>query len=74
MTRNPLADPGLLGINGGAALGVVICILGFGITDRRPFLGGAWRRAGSLGAGVPAGGAAAPARCGWCWRARRSAR
>ena len=45
MTRNPLADPGLLGINGGAALGVVICILGFGITDPAAFvwvaLGGA---------------------------------
>ena len=45
MTRNPLAEPGLLGINGGAALGVVICILGFGITDPAAFvwvaLGGA---------------------------------
>lgn len=32
LSRNPLADPGLLGINGGAALGVVITIWGFGIT------------------------------------------
>ncbi|WP_341368073.1 iron ABC transporter permease [Yoonia sp. BS5-3] len=32
MTRNPLADPGLLGINGGAAIGVVISIWGLGLT------------------------------------------
>jgi len=38
MTRNPLADPGLLGINGGAALGVVISILLFGVTDPAGFV------------------------------------
>lgn len=38
MTRNPLADPGLLGINGGAALGVVVAILLFGITDPAGFI------------------------------------
>ncbi|MGD1883916.1 MAG: FecCD family ABC transporter permease [Paracoccaceae bacterium] len=32
LTRNPLADPGLLGVNGGAAMGVVIAIWAFGIT------------------------------------------
>ena len=32
LTRNPLADPGLLGISSGAAFGVVIAIAGFGIT------------------------------------------
>ena len=31
VTRNPLADPGLLGVNGGAALAVVIGIAWFGI-------------------------------------------
>ncbi|UWR63637.1 iron ABC transporter permease [Phaeobacter inhibens] len=38
MTRNPLADPGLLGINGGAALGVVLCILVLGVTDPAEFI------------------------------------
>ncbi|MGR3759155.1 FecCD family ABC transporter permease [Roseobacteraceae bacterium NS-SX3] len=38
MTRNPLADPGLLGINGGAALGVVMSLLLFGITDPAGFV------------------------------------
>lgn len=33
MTRNPLADPGILGINAGASIGVVICIMALGITD-----------------------------------------
>ncbi|WP_291733322.1 iron chelate uptake ABC transporter family permease subunit [Leisingera sp. F5] len=41
LTRNPLADPGLLGINGGASL----CVLVLGITDPADFvwaaLGGA---------------------------------
>ncbi|KIC08887.1 iron ABC transporter permease [Leisingera sp. ANG-M1] len=45
LTRNPLADPGLLGINGGAALAVTGCILLLGITDPAGFvwaaLGGA---------------------------------
>lgn len=31
LTRNPLADPGLLGVNAGAALGVVVAIAAFGI-------------------------------------------
>ncbi|KJZ18665.1 hypothetical protein TW80_13815 [Loktanella sp. S4079] len=33
-SRNPLADPGLLGINGGAALGVVIAIWGLRLVDQ----------------------------------------
>lgn len=33
VTRNPLADPGLLGVNAGAALFVVIAIYAFGITS-----------------------------------------
>ena len=46
MTRNPLADPGILGVNAGASIGVVICILLLGITDPAVFvwvaLGGAF--------------------------------
>ncbi|MEL6681652.1 MAG: iron ABC transporter permease [Pseudomonadota bacterium] len=38
MTRNPLADPGLLGINAGASIGVVICIMVLGITDPAGFI------------------------------------
>ncbi|MDQ1152810.1 iron ABC transporter permease [Brevundimonas sp. SORGH_AS_0993] len=30
LTRNPLAEPGLLGVNAGAAAGVVVAIAGFG--------------------------------------------
>lgn len=33
LTRNPLADPGILGVNAGASLGVVVAIFGFGIAD-----------------------------------------
>ncbi|MEV6167056.1 iron chelate uptake ABC transporter family permease subunit [Streptomyces sp. NPDC051954] len=33
LTRNPLADPGLLGINAGAATGVVLAITAFGLTS-----------------------------------------
>ena len=33
VTRNPLADPGIFGVNGGAALAVVIGIFVFGITS-----------------------------------------
>jgi iron complex transport system permease protein len=33
MTRNPLADPGLLGVNAGAATAVVVGIVVFGITS-----------------------------------------
>jgi iron complex transport system permease protein len=38
LTRNPLADPGILGVDRGAALGVVIAIVGFGITDVRGYV------------------------------------
>ncbi len=30
-TRNPLADPGLFGVNGGAGLGVAVLVFGFGV-------------------------------------------
>lgn len=32
-TRNPLADPGLLGVNAGASLGVVVAMAYLGVTD-----------------------------------------
>lgn len=33
LSRNPLADPGLLGVNAGASLGVVLAIAVFGVTS-----------------------------------------
>ncbi len=49
-TRNPLADPGLLGVNAGAALVVVIGIYVFGVTS---LLGYVWFAfAGALAASV----------------------
>ncbi|WP_446728349.1 FecCD family ABC transporter permease [Phaeobacter sp. QD34_3] len=38
LSRNPLADPGLLGVNGGAALGVVLCILVLNTSDPADFI------------------------------------
>ncbi|MBO9474206.1 iron ABC transporter permease [Shimia sp. R10_1] len=38
MTRNPLADPGLLGINAGAAFGVVTVVFALGWSDPRQFV------------------------------------
>lgn len=38
ITRNPLADPGLLGVNAGASLFVVIAITGLGITAPLGFI------------------------------------
>jgi iron complex transport system permease protein len=32
VTRNPIADPGLLGVNAGAGLAVVVAIWGLGVT------------------------------------------
>ncbi|MGW0518019.1 FecCD family ABC transporter permease [Crossiella sp. NPDC003009] len=37
-TRNPLADPGLLGVNQGAAFAVVLAIFTFGLTDLYSFV------------------------------------
>ncbi|WP_193615015.1 FecCD family ABC transporter permease [Nocardioides lijunqiniae] len=33
VTRNPIADPGLLGLNSGASLAVIVAIAGFGVTS-----------------------------------------
>jgi iron complex transport system permease protein len=41
VTRNPLADPGILGISGGAALAVVIGIAFFGMSDPYSFIAAA---------------------------------
>ncbi|MGQ7260809.1 FecCD family ABC transporter permease [Vreelandella sp. V005] len=38
LTRNPLADPGLLGVNSGAALAVVIGIAWFGIDETTSYI------------------------------------
>ncbi|WP_307866391.1 FecCD family ABC transporter permease [Leucobacter chromiisoli] len=39
LTRNPLAEPGLLGLNAGASLAVVVGIVFFGVTDLVGYLG-----------------------------------
>lgn len=33
LTRNPLADPGLLGVNAGASVAVLVAVLGFGVSN-----------------------------------------
>ncbi|GAB3788514.1 iron chelate uptake ABC transporter family permease subunit [Nocardioides pacificus] len=38
LTRNPIADPGLLGINSGASLAVIVAISVFGITGAAGFI------------------------------------
>lgn len=38
VTRNPLADPGILGVSGGAALAVVVGIVFFGLADPTAYL------------------------------------
>jgi len=50
VTRNPLADPGILGVSGGAALAVVIGIAFFGMSDPYAFI--AVAIAGSAAAAV----------------------
>lgn len=42
LTRNPLADPGILGVNAGASFAIVIGITLFGITGMASWLGFAW--------------------------------
>ncbi|WP_240632800.1 Fe(3+)-siderophore ABC transporter permease [Dickeya lacustris] len=50
LTRNPLADPGILGVNAGASFAIVLGISVFGITDMASWLGFAWL--GVLAAGL----------------------
>ncbi len=52
VTRNPLADPGLLGVNAGAALGVVTAIGVFGVTTASGYVWFAF--VGAAGAGLVA--------------------
>ncbi len=49
VTRNPLADPGILGVNMGASLAVVVGIVWFGISSAQAYV---W--AAVLGAGLSA--------------------
>ena len=49
VTRNPLADPGLLGVNAGAALGVVLGLFVFGVSSTSGQIWFAF--AGAAGAG-----------------------
>ncbi|MEJ9078701.1 MULTISPECIES: FecCD family ABC transporter permease [Gordonia] len=41
VTRNPVADPAILGISGGASLAVVVGLVFFGLTDPYSFIGAA---------------------------------
>ncbi len=51
LLRNPLADPGLLGVSGGAALGAVVAIY-FGLSAAVPLATPALGLVGALGAGA----------------------
>ncbi|PYE82327.1 FecCD family ABC transporter permease [Pseudoroseicyclus aestuarii] len=58
VTRNPLADPGLLGVNAGASFAVVLAIWLFGITDPARLAWIAFPGAGAVAALVYALGSA----------------
>jgi iron complex transport system permease protein len=65
LTRNPLADPGLLGINAGAAAAVVTAISFFGLTGYTGYIGFAFLGAAAVSVAVYAvggGRGATPAR------------
>ena len=62
VTRNPLADPGLLGVNAGAALGVVTAIAFFGVGTASGYVWFAF--AGAAGAAVLVNAAARSGRRG----------
>lgn len=75
LTRNPLADPGLLGINAGASAAVVTAITYFGVTSLSGYVWFAFAGAAVVGALVWfLGGSRARHPCGWRSRARPSAR
>ncbi len=50
LTRNPLADPGILGVNAGASFALAVGITLFGVNGMAGWLGFAW--AGALAASV----------------------
>lgn len=52
VTRNPLADPGILGVSGGAALAVVIGVAFFGLADPTGYVVVAMVGAGLAAVGV----------------------
>jgi len=62
LTRNPIADPGLLGVNAGAALAVVLGLSVAGVTS--PVLLTGFALAGALGAALLIAALAASARTG----------
>ncbi|WP_400993827.1 FecCD family ABC transporter permease [Agromyces sp. GXQ0307] len=62
VTRNPIADPGLLGINAGASLAVVLCISLLGVTAPLAFIWFAFAGATIAAAIVFAIGGARPVR------------
>src|SRR5256885_2411559 len=66
VTRNPLAEPGLLGVNAGAALAVLIGMTAFGLTSVLQYVWCAFAGAGLAGAPRlpfrPSPGAGAPPR------------
>lgn len=74
LTRNPLADPGLLGINAGASAAVVTAITYFGVTSLTGYVWFAFFGAAAVGALVWfLGGSRVPPRCGSRSPAPRSA-
>ncbi|GAA3506559.1 hypothetical protein GCM10019016_136740 [Streptomyces prasinosporus] len=50
LTRNPLADPGLLGLNAGASAAVVTAITFFGVTSLSGYVWFAFCGAAAVGA------------------------
>ncbi|WP_158881422.1 FecCD family ABC transporter permease [Amycolatopsis anabasis] len=50
LTRNPLADPGLLGVNAGASSAAALAVSVFGLTDLRAFIWFAFAGAAVAGA------------------------
>ncbi|WP_067135391.1 FecCD family ABC transporter permease [Microtetraspora malaysiensis] len=52
LTRNPIADPGILGVHAGAAFGVVVAIYVFGLLDFRAHVGFAFAGAALVSAAV----------------------
>jgi iron complex transport system permease protein len=62
VTRNPIADPGLLGVNSGASLAVVLCISLLGVTSPLGFIWFAFAGAAAAAIVVFAIGGARPVR------------
>lgn len=61
LTRNPLAEPGLLGINAGAALAVIVGVALFDLASMGQYLGCAFLGAGLAGIAVASDRKRAPA-------------